>query len=114
MDDQVVYLALRIARQRLRYDPRDIAVAEVQNILWNTALRVEEGISAIASRDLRAAQQALQEALRHGAAPRELERLMAQVQRALDRFLSSLLRKFQQQDDQHQFLLLQLGASPFP
>ena len=102
LSDNVVFLSLRVARQRLRYDPREVAVAEVQKILWDTALRVEDGVSAIASRDLRAAQRALQEALKRGASPQELERLMAEVQRALDRFLSSLLRQFQQQDNQQQ------------
>ena len=95
--DNVAYLSIRIARERLLRDKREQAVAEVQKMVWDTALRIEEGISALASRDLSEAQRKLLEALRNGATPEELERLMAEVQRAMDRFLQSLLQQLQQQ-----------------
>jgi len=94
--DNVVYLTLRIARERLRRDKRETAVAQVQKMLWDTALRIEEGRAATAGMDLRAAQKKLMDALERGASTEELERLMAEVQRALNRFMSSLMRELQQ------------------
>jgi uncharacterized protein (TIGR02302 family) len=91
-----VYLALRVARERLRQDQRDIAVSDVQKILWDTALRLEEGRASDASRDLAAAQRALREALDRGADIKELERLMDEVQKALQKFMSALMRELRQ------------------
>lgn len=91
-----VYLALRVARERLRQDKRDIAVANVQKILWDTALRLEEGRASDASRDLAAAQRALREALDRNADIKELERLMDEVQKALQKFMSALMRELRQ------------------
>ncbi|MFP6735044.1 MAG: DUF4175 family protein [Rhodospirillales bacterium] len=91
-----VYLSLRVARERLRQDKRDAAVAEVQQMLWNTALRLEEGRTSDASRDLAAAQRALAEALDRNADIKELERLMNEVQKALQKFMSSLMRELRQ------------------
>jgi len=94
--NHTVYLALRVARERLRQDKKVRAVADVQKILWDTALRLEEGRTADASRDLAAAQRALREALERGADIKELERLMNEVQKALQKFMSSLMRELQQ------------------
>jgi uncharacterized protein (TIGR02302 family) len=91
-----VYLSLRVARERLRQDKHDAAVAEVQKILWDTALRLEEGRASDASRDLAAAQRALAEALDRNADIKELERLMDAVQKALQKFMSSLMRELRE------------------
>jgi uncharacterized protein (TIGR02302 family) len=91
-----VYLSLRVARERLRQDKRDAAVADVQKMLWDTALRLEEGRTSDASRDLAAAQRALREALDRNADIKELERLMNEVQKALEKFMSSLMRELRQ------------------
>ncbi|MDA0240774.1 MAG: DUF4175 family protein, partial [Proteobacteria bacterium] len=126
-NDNAAYLSMRIARDRLiqkpvvvmgvtdfglrseltvapdsskelkPFDPK--IVADVQKMLWDIALRIEDGITSIASRDLAEAQKALQEALKNGASPEELERLMAEVQRAMDRFLKSLAEQLQQRGE---------------
>src|SRR3546814_3539485 len=54
--DIVVALTIRSAERRLIYDPSAKAIDEVQELLWEGALRIEEGGLAIAERDLRAAE----------------------------------------------------------
>lgn len=94
-DDSTVFLALRVARERLRQDSRDKAVAEVQRILWETAVKLEEGMAANANRDLLAAQQALQEALDRNASPEEIDRLMNELREMMDKFMSALMQELQ-------------------
>ena len=89
-NDVVVSLALRSAHRRLMLDRDAKAADEVIDLLWDTALRVEDGGVAIAERELRAAQEALQEALAGDATDAEIERLMDELQRALDKFLAAL------------------------
>ncbi|WP_051431726.1 TIGR02302 family protein [Rhodovibrio salinarum] len=99
--DVVVSLAIRTAERRLIYDDTDRAVAEVQEVLWETALRLEEGDLSIAERDLRRAQQALEEALNDPEATQEeLNRLMDELQQAMDRFLQAMTEKMQRQLEQ--------------
>lgn len=95
-NDTVVSLALRSAQRRLMLDRRDAAVGEVIELLWDTALRVEDGGLAIAERQLREAQEKLQEALAGDAPDAEIERLMDELQRALDRFLAALAEQMRQ------------------
>lgn len=95
--DIVVALALRSAERRLIHDRSPQAVKEVQQLLWNTALRIEEGELAIAERDLRQIQEALQEALARNAPDEEIERLMDQLEQAMDRFLEAMAERLQEQ-----------------
>lgn len=91
-----VYLALRFARERLIRNPAPQSIAQVQKMLWDAALRLEEGRTASASSELREAQRRLMEALERGASQEELERLLAEVEKALQQFMSSLMRELQQ------------------
>lgn len=92
-DDTTVFLALRSAVGRLVRDTSAQAVPSVQQLLWDTALRVEDGGLSIAERDLRAAQQALMDALnRPDTTDEELKRLMDQLQAAMDRLLDEMQR----------------------
>ncbi len=95
-DNTSAYLAIRVARERLARDKSAGTVSGVQKMLWDIALQLEEGLSALASRDLRAAQEALREALENNASLEELERLIDEVQRALERFLSALMQQLEQ------------------
>ncbi len=95
--DVVVSLALVSAERRLLYDRRPESVGEVQQLLWDTALRIEDGELALAERDLREIQRQLQEALARGAPDSEIEDLLDQLQEALDRFLSALQEQMAEQ-----------------
>ncbi len=95
--DLVVALALRSAERRLLHDPTPEGVAEVQQLMWDTALHLEEGELAIAERDLREIQKALMDALARGADDAEIEKLIDELQRALDRFLEALAEQLREQ-----------------
>ena len=99
-DDTVVYLALRLAEERLRHEQGREAVAAIEQLLWDTALRIEDGHMSIAERELRRLQQALQDALAKGAPDAEIERLMGELKEALDRYLQALAQDLQRQPNQ--------------
>ncbi len=104
--DLVVALAVRAAARRLIYDSSEAAVEQVQQLLWDTALHIEEGELAVAERDLREIQKALMEALARDAEDEEIERLLNELQQALDRFLEALAEQLREQ--------LAEGAEPQP
>jgi uncharacterized protein (TIGR02302 family) len=92
-DDAVVYLAMRLAQQQLRRDPDKASIAAIEQLLWDTALRIEDGNLSLAERDLRRLQQQLQDALAKGAPDAEVERLMQELRQALDRYLQALAQQ---------------------
>jgi uncharacterized protein (TIGR02302 family) len=94
-DDTVVYLALRLAAQRLRDAAGRDTIAAVEQLLWDTALRIEDGHMSVAERELRRLQQALQDALAKGAPDAEIDRLMQELREALDRYLQALAQELQ-------------------
>ncbi len=87
-DDLTVFLALQSARQTLRH-PR-FNLGEVQDLLWNSALRLEEGSLSSARRNFDEARRALEQALADNAPPEVLERLMGDLRQAMDRMIESL------------------------
>ncbi|MET4806991.1 TIGR02302 family protein [Limibacillus sp. MBR-115] len=92
-DDIVVALAIHSAQRRLLFDKSDEAIPAVQDLLWKTALRIEEGELSLAERDLREIMEALQRALAEGAPDEVIKRLMDQLQAALDRYMDELARQ---------------------
>ncbi len=104
--DLVVSLAIRSAERRLLYDSSATAIDQVQQLMWDTALRIEEGDLAIAERDLRKIQEELMRALAENAPDAEIDRLLDQLREALDRFLEALAEQLSEQ--------LAEGAEPQP
>ena len=98
-DDTVVYLALELAAQRLQQDDVQAAIDTVVPLLWDTALRIEDGRMSVAANDLRKLQQQLQDALARGAPDEELDRLMQQLREAMDRYLQALAEDAQNQSN---------------
>lgn len=95
--DLVVALALQIAERRLIHDRSEDAVPQVQQLLWDTALRIEEGELAIAERDLRAIQEKLMQALADGASDEEIQRLMDELEAAIEQFMQALAEQLRDQ-----------------
>ena len=91
-EDTVVILGLRVAANRLRNDKTGGDVAEVQRLMWDLAVRIEERTSTDAEREFRAAQRELKDALERGAPDPEIERLIRQLQEAMDR----MMREFEE------------------
>ncbi len=92
-DDYVAFLTLNSARRRLERAGGDAVVNDVRQMLWDTALRIEDGALSIAEREVRMLEQALLEALAQDAPPHEIERLMNELQEALDRYLQALTQQ---------------------
>jgi len=94
--DIVVFLALRVSVARLSGESvAPDALSEVAALLWETALRLDDGGVTLAERAVREAGKALAEALDHGADPAEVKRLMAELQEALDRYMQALAEQMQ-------------------
>jgi len=91
--DAVVFLALRVAVARLGRDRGPEALVSVRELLWQTALRLEDGSLGLARRDLDAAEQALREALDGKAGDEELRKRIGELEAALGRYLESLQRQ---------------------
>ena len=96
-NDVVVFMALDVAARRLMKDWQGEALASVQKLLWDTALRVENGSITLAEADLRRAEEALRDALSREAPDEEIERLIEELQAALDKYLDELTKKLQEQ-----------------
>lgn len=94
------YLGLHAISARLAAATTDDDLRETADLIWQMALQLEEGDLSEAERDLRAAQQALREALERGAPEDEIKRLMEQLRAALDRFLREFAE--QQMRDQNE------------
>ena len=89
----VVHLAISVAKYRLLMDSSVDGLMSAANVMWNTALRLDQGQPLVAERELNAAQERLMEAMRPGADPAEIERMMAEMQRLLNEFFNSLVQQ---------------------
>ncbi|MDP6622291.1 MAG: TIGR02302 family protein [Alphaproteobacteria bacterium] len=99
-DDAVAFLGMRSAASRLLHDRTEEAIGETQEILWDTALRIEDGEFSLAERELRKAEEALLEALAREADDAELERLMNELEAALDKYLQALTEMARRQAEE--------------
>ncbi len=90
IDDSVVYLGLRSAFWRLQKGPQPTEQREVYDLMWDLALRIEDGDLSETLQRLRQLQAALADALQRGAPDAEIRQLMAELREALDRYLSEL------------------------
>ena len=87
-----IYLGLKQANVSLRGAKSDADLLDVAAMLWAMALQIEDGDATQAERDLRAAEQALREALQRGASDEEIRKLMEQLREAARRFMSEMAR----------------------
>ena len=97
-DDKVVFLGLRIASIRLQRGDAKTAIPSVQQLLWDLAVRLEDGHATLAQRDLRDVMQALQDAINRNAPDAEIERLTKELKDAIDRYLKALAENMQRQN----------------
>ena len=68
--------------------------------MWDMAVTLEDGNIGDAEQALRAAQEALRQALERGASEEEIKKLMDQLRAAIDRFLQALAEQMQRNPDQ--------------
>ena len=85
-----IYLGLRSIIWQLTRAKTDDALRDVVGRLWNMAVVIEDGNVSDAEAALRAAQEALRQALERGASEEEIKKLTDQLRAALDKFLQAL------------------------
>jgi uncharacterized protein (TIGR02302 family) len=99
------WLRLRVALRRLDLEQASLtpqARDEIAEALWEIALMVEEGDLASALERLRRAQDRLDEAIRNGADPSEIDRLMQEMREALNEYMRRLAEEAERNPDQQQ------------
>lgn len=91
LDDLGVHLALVTGANRLDYalEPEE-ARASVIELMWDTALAVEEGPLAFAERRVRELQEELLNALTEGASEEEIEQLLDELRLAMEDYMRAL------------------------
>ena len=102
-DNPSAYLIVRMAIRRL--DRGELSVEtrdEIAEMLWQAAIRIEENSLDSARERLEQAQERLSEAIRQGASPEEIERLMAEMRQAMDDYTRQLAQQGQQGQSQQQ------------
>lgn len=99
------WLHLRVALRRLDAEKASLTPEvrdEIAETLWEIALMVEEGDLASALERLQRAQDRLDEAIRNGADPSEIDRLMQEMREALDEYMRRLAEEAEANPDQQQ------------
>ncbi len=108
--DTTTYLALRSARHRLTRDRRPDSVTEAQEIMWETALALEEGRADRTARALAQAREQLREALDQAAREQqegreqnpeqrqETDRRIQELRDAIRRHLEALAERLQREN----------------
>lgn len=91
-NDIVVFLALRTAQARLQINHDPETIPDVQKLLWQTAVRIEEGRAPLMQESLRQAMQALQDALARNAPNSEIDRLTQALREAMNRYMQALMK----------------------
>jgi uncharacterized protein (TIGR02302 family) len=88
--DLVIYLGLRVAHFRLKYarDGEDLQPAE--ELLWDLAVRADDGAVADAQAELRRIQEKLAQAISKGASDEEIAQLMQQLRQAMQNYLEAM------------------------
>jgi uncharacterized protein (TIGR02302 family) len=88
-----VYLGLRSIYWQLSRAESDDGLRDVVQRLWSMAVFLEDGNVSETEKALRAAQDALREALERGATDEELKKLMDELRAALEKFMQALAQE---------------------
>lgn len=101
-DDLVAFLAIRAAAARLTYTNRNLpeevekTADAVIDLLWETAISIEDGNLSMAMRNLRQAQRELENALRDpNTSPEEIARLMDNLRESMMEYFIELSREME-------------------
>ncbi|KRR28683.1 TIGR02302 family protein [Bradyrhizobium retamae] len=94
------YLGLFSVKHQLEEARTDAALREVVASLWALAVTIEDGNITDVEKALRAAQDALRQALERGATDEEIKKLTDNLRAALDNFLRQLAEQFRNNPQQ--------------
>ncbi|GAA5619204.1 MULTISPECIES: TIGR02302 family protein [Brucella] len=96
------YLGLVTIGTRLRLARSDDALRDAADYMWQVALGIEDGNLSAAEKRLRQAQEALKNALQNGASQEEIEKLSAELRKAMQDFLREFAQRQQQNPNARQ------------
>jgi uncharacterized protein (TIGR02302 family) len=96
-NDVTVSLGFAVAQARLRHDHGPRALAQVGDVLWQLALRLDQGDVPFAETALQDARNDLWSALRRDAPADEIERLMDRLQEAVERYMAAIAAEMARQ-----------------
>jgi uncharacterized protein (TIGR02302 family) len=94
------YLGLYNIARQLEASRTDDALREVVASLWALAVTIEDGNITDVDKALRAAQDALKQALERGASDEEIKKLTQDLRQALDNFMRQLAEQFRNNPQQ--------------
>lgn len=94
------YLGIRTIYEQMRHAKSDDDLKEVVANLWALATTIEDGDISDVERALRAAQEALRQALERGASDEEIKKLTDQLRAALDNFMRQLAEQLRNNPQQ--------------
>ena len=100
MPEKGNYLGLKMIAGQLRRARLNPQLIEITEQLWAMALHLEDGGLSDAERDLRAAQERLQQALERGAGEDEIRKLTEEMRRAMDRFMRDFAQRMEREKGQ--------------
>jgi uncharacterized protein (TIGR02302 family) len=92
-DDATAHLGLRMSAARLNLNRSAASIASVQDLLWQTALHIEEGRKSQTDRDFQALMDRLQDALDRNADDSEIQKLMQEMREAMNRMLEQMMQE---------------------
>ena len=84
------------------YGMTDDQQAQIAQDMWDLALNIEEGDLSSALERLRRAKERLNQAMRDGASPSEIEELMRELRRATDDYMQQLSRQAERDSEQNE------------
>ncbi len=97
-----IFLGLTTASNRLRAAKSDDDLIGVADLLWEMALKIEDGDLSDAEKALRAAQDRLKEAIERGAPDEEIKKLTEDLKSALDKFMKEFAERQRQNPRERQ------------
>ncbi|WP_018699088.1 TIGR02302 family protein [Amorphus coralli] len=96
------YLAVDSVYRELVAAEADEELKEVLDALWNVAVMIEDGELSDAERALKAAQEALRQAIQNGASDEEIARLTQELRQAMNRYMRELAQQAMRNPQQGQ------------
>ncbi len=100
MPETGYYLGLHTVSRQLEAARTDDQLREVVASLWSLAVTIEDGNISDVDKALRAAQDALKQALERGATDEEIKKLTDNLRAALDNFLRQMVEQFRNNPQQ--------------
>jgi len=103
-NDPIVQLGLREGSSQLEDSGDRAHIVEAQKLLWDLAMRLENGATSDAKRQLEQARQNLRDAIQRQAGDEEIERLIQQLYNAMDRWQKELSERMQDPEERRRMM----------